>query len=48
MQQQKIRSRNLSIEELLEEKTFHNTPIEKPKRKIGKLSNLELLQVLPF
>ena len=45
---EKPKSRNLSIEELLSKQPFYKQPIKKPKRKRKKLSNLELLEVLPF
>ena len=44
----KPKSRNISIEELLSEQPFYKLSIKEPKNKRKKLSNLELLQVLPF
>ena len=45
---EKPKSRNIGIEELLSEQPFCKQSIKKPKNKRKKLSNLELLQVLPF
>ena len=44
---EKPKFRNWSIEELFSKQPFYKQPIKKPKKK-RKLSNLELLQVLPF
>ena len=44
---EKPKSRNLIMEELLGEQPFYKEPIKK-KKKRKQLSNLELLQVLPF